>query len=195
MTEREALSILTLLFANYPDTTKNDTDEIKQARAKIWIAGLRDIDYDIAKNVTLAHILSDKSAFAPNIATMRDKMTAVTATKPEMDEYEAWSLVRKALGNSYYNGAEEFAKLPDPVRKAVGSAQVLKDWGLLDADSLSVAQSHFMRSYRTLLQRAREDRTLPSALKLRLEKAHEQAMLSASDVLALESAQADAAKK
>jgi hypothetical protein len=72
---------------------------------------------------------------------------------PQMNEMEAWSLVRKAISNGYYGAEEEFAKLPDDVKRAVGSASQLRTWAMDSGFNEGVAMSQFQRVYRTQQER------------------------------------------
>lgn len=98
--------------------------------------------------------------FPPTIADIRAKAVDLNGQK-ENGALEAWALVYKAICNSAYNSEEEFAKLPVLCRKAVGRPENLKEWSLMDIATVqSVEQSHFIRSYNTLLAGEREAKGL-----------------------------------
>ena len=79
---------------------------------------------------------------------------------------EAWSLVRKAIGNGNYGSVEEFEKLPPTIQKAVGSADMIKRWAMSDSNEVStVIQSNFLRSYRTAVKRDEEYAKMPEDVK------------------------------
>ena len=170
MTAKQAMEILTLLTSNFADTAKNDSDQMRDARAKLWIAGLSDIDYDVAKSVITAYVLSTEDRFMPTVGVVRAKIIEAMQHAPQLSEGEAWAMVRAALGNSYYNGAAEFALLPSVVQRAVGSASTLKDWGLMDADSLSVAQSQFLRAFRAEQKREHDEKLVPLPLRNKMQQ-------------------------
>ena len=84
-----------------------------------------------------------------------------------MSELQAWALVQKALRNSGYNSEEEFAKLPEACQRAVGTAANLKEWALMDSDQVAtIEQSHFIRNYRTSVQRMKEEARLPENVRM-----------------------------
>jgi predicted small lipoprotein YifL len=93
--------------------------------------------------------------------------TEPPVTQPEeMTEQEAWALVSKAIRNSAYNSAEEFAKLPPVVQRLVGSPSQLREWGQMDSDTVnSVVASNFQRSYRARAKNERDYLALPSSVK------------------------------
>ena len=83
-----------------------------------------------------------------------------------MTEYEAWNTVKKAIGNGYYGCVEEFGKLPEILRRLVGSPNQLRDWATMESEALNtVVASNFMRSYRVRAEREREYLLLPSDVK------------------------------
>ena len=65
-----------------------------------------------------------------------------------MTPQEAWNLVAKAIRNSAYESREEFDKLPTDLQRLVGSPNQLRDWALMDSDTVhSVISSNFQRSF------------------------------------------------
>ena len=84
----------------------------------------------------------------------------------EMTEQEAWSLVLKALSNGTYGSQKEFDKLPPVLQRLVGSPNQLKEWALMDSDTVnSVVASNFQRSYRARAANEREFLALPSDVR------------------------------
>ena len=102
------------------------------------------------------------------VADIRTKATEIIAPAEEsMSELQAWALVQRALRNSGYNSEEEFAKLPEACQRAVGTAANLKEWALMDSDQVAtIEQSHFIRNYRTSVQRMKEEARLPENVRM-----------------------------
>lgn len=76
-----------------------------------------------------------------------------------------------ALRNSGYNSVTEFDKLPPVVRRIIGSPSQLREWAMMDSDTVqSVVQSNFMRSYRARAQSEREYLALPPEVKGLMEE-------------------------
>ena len=116
--------------------------------------------------------------FPPTIADIREKaMQIVESVDSSMSELEAWSLVRKAVRNSGYHSLEEFEKLPEACQRAVGSAANLKEWALMDSERVeTVEQSHFIRNYRTTVQRISEEKKLPESIRLLIASMRDNAL-------------------
>ena len=134
----------------------------------VWFALLGDLPYKQAELAVQKHMATEK--FPPTIADLRAKANEVVERPAEeMSELEAWALVRKAIGNSNYHAEEEFARLPEVCRIAVGSPANLREWAMMDSDQVAtVEQSHFIRNYRAAAKRMTEDRKLPPAFRERI---------------------------
>lgn len=133
---------------------------------KVWYALLKDLDYKTLSGAVQRHMMT--SSFPPTIADLR-KLAAEPKTET-MSELEAWSLVRAAVSNSTYYSEREFAKLPPLVQKAVGNPANLREMASMDADTVnSVEQSHFIRSYRAMVDRDNKLAQLSPAMRDLLE--------------------------
>ena len=137
----------------------------KTVAVNTWFLMLADYPYQQAQMALKAYIATDTSGFAPSIGQIIDKMQMIT-NPAEMNEMEAWSLVSKALRNGNYKSREEFEKLPDLVKEAVGSPENLHNWAQADIKSVeSVIQSNFIKSYRLVVNRKKEIQKLPKDIK------------------------------
>lgn len=161
MTREETVKIIRIMVDSYPNYKPNNISDT----VDVWQMMLSDYDYNLVAMALKAYILSDTSGFAPSIGQLVAKIQ--TLTKPqELSEMEAWSLVRKAIGNGNYGSVEEFEKLPPTVQKAVGSADMIKRWAMSDSNEVStVIQSNFLRSYRTAVKRDEEYAKMPEDVK------------------------------
>lgn len=131
-----------------------------------WNEYLADYTYEQVLIGLKAYIATDTSGFAPSIGQLIDKINTLTAND-ELNEMEAWSLVSKAIRNGSYGAEEEFAKLPAPVQKAVGTSANLRNWAQTDIESIeNVIQSNFIRTYRTVVKREKEYQKLPESVRL-----------------------------
>ena len=126
---------------------------------------LADYPYQQVQMALKAYIVTDTSGFAPRIGQIIDKIQMINSPA-ELNEMEAWSLVSKALRNGNYKSREEFEKLPDLVKEAVGSPENLHNWAQSDIKSVeSVIQSNFIKSYRLVVSRQKEIQKLPKDIK------------------------------
>ena len=135
---------------------------------RLWYAELKDIPYQIAYAAFRKYVLTNK--FAPTIADIREQAAELyNQREGDISEITAWQLVWKAICNSGYHAEEEFEKLPETVKRAVGSASQLRQWGLSEVNdnTISYWKSEFQRIYRLEQQKEFERRKLsPDVLKL-----------------------------
>ena len=134
---------------------------------EVWFRLVKDIDYKDAENAIQKHMAS--SPYPPTIADIRRgaaELANQTTGDVEIDALTAWAMVRKATQNSNYHAEEEFEKLPLSVQQAVGNPNNLKEWAAMDSESFdTVEQSHFVRSYRSVLERKKTTDILPPSLQ------------------------------
>ena len=160
MTREETVKIIRIMVDSYPNYKPNDISET----VDVWQMMLSDYEYNLVAMALKAYILSDTSGFAPSIGQLVDKIKSITSPQ-ELNEMEAWSLVCDALQNSGYNYAEEYAKLPPLVQKAVGLPTQLQTWALTENLNKDVVGSNVMRCYRTELARHDELSKMPAEVK------------------------------
>lgn len=161
MTREETIELLMMVQAAFPNYKPPD----KTIAVNTWFLMLADYPYQQVQMALKAYIVTDTSGFAPRIGQIIDKIQMIT--KPaELSEMEAWSLVSKALRNGNYKSKEEFEKLPDVVKEAVGSPENIHNWAQADIKSIeSVIQSNFIKSYRLVVNRQKEMQKLPNDIK------------------------------
>ena len=165
MTETEVRKLLAMTQAVYP----NYNPPSREAAVNAWLMCLSEYDNNVVMAAFKAYITTDTSGFAPSIGQLLDKLHAIQNPQ-ELNEMEAWLLVGKALRNGTYGAVEEFNKLPPLVQKAVGSPDNLRNWAQTDSESIeNVVQSNFMRTYRTVVNRAKEYRKMPKDIQALIE--------------------------
>lgn len=142
----------------------------------MWFALLQDLPYKLANVTIQKHMLTEK--FPPTPAEIREKAAQmIEVPETEMSELEAWALVRKAIRNSGYHAQEEFDKLPEACREAVGNAANLEEWAKMDYEKVeSVGQSHFIRNFRTAVLRIKEEQRLPEQMRKLISEMRESRM-------------------
>jgi len=160
MDKQETMMVLSVLNTAYPNMRTQD-DPMKVVM--LWQNRFAVYPYDVVKLAVGAII--DTSKFPPTIAEVKTVIKKMMSG-PQMTEMEAWNLVQRAISNSSYNSQEEFEKLPDSIKRAVGSPENLKSWALLPLDEVNtVIQSNVMRSFRTVQKQEEEALMLPSNIQ------------------------------
>ena len=182
MTVNDARKIIAVMLVSYPNFKPIDTELM----ATTWADMLNEYSYEQVSVALKCYITTDTSGFAPSIGQLIDKLKTVEQPQ-ELNELQAWGLVRKAINNSGYHSEEEFAKLPPLVQKAVGTPGQLKQWGLSDIESIeTVAQSTFMRTYRAVAKREDEVSRMPIEIRKLIKQNEPKIMIEYTSVKAIE---------
>ena len=182
MTVNDARKIIAVMLVSYPNFKPIDTELM----ATTWADMLNEYSYEQVSVALKCYITTDTSGFAPSIGQLIDKLKTVEQPQ-ELNELQAWGLVRKAINNSGYHSEEEFAKLPPLVQKAVGTPGQLKQWGLSDIESIeTVAQSNFMRTYRAVAKREDEVSRMPIEIRHLIQQNEPKIMIEYTSVKAIE---------
>ena len=160
MTRQEALAVMAMLKTAYPTFYKNFSKEDISAAVNLW-ATMFSEEFQVVTEAIKALMCTLK--YPPTIADVKEKIAMITQPLM-MTEMEAWSRVRGAI--SYYHANEAFANLPPMLQKIVGSPNQLREWALMDVETVnSVIQSNFMRSYKPKVAQQKEYAMLPSSTK------------------------------
>lgn len=182
MTVNDARKIIAVMLVSYPNFKPIDTELM----ATTWADMLNEYSYEQVSVALKCYITTDTSGFAPSIGQLIDKLKTVEQPQ-ELNELQAWGLVRKAINNSGYHSEEEFAKLPPLVQKAVGTPGQLKQWGLSDIESIeTVAQSNFMRTYRAVAKREDEVSRMPKEIRQLIQQNEPKITIECTSVKAIE---------
>lgn len=166
----ETLAIMKVLQAAYPTFYKGMTKSAADDIVDLWATMFADDPAQVVAAAVKAHIASDTKGFPPHIGAIKDSIVKLK-TPNAMTEQEAWLLVKKATRNGVYGSGDEFRKLPPVLQKLVGSPSQLREWAVMDSDTLnSVVASNFQRSYKVMAAREKERLALPSDVRNVMEQ-------------------------
>lgn len=122
----------------------------------VWYGLLKDIDDQAIEAAVSKYMMTGK--FPPTVAELRAMSGEMTGGRENlMTVGEAFSRYWKAVCNSTYHSEEEFEKLPEIIKKAVGSPEALKEVATRDDINFDVERSLFERRFTTVQNRARQD--------------------------------------
>lgn len=165
MNRIETLKIMTVLQTAYPQYyAKKSAEELDDA-VNLYMDMFEDEPGELVAMAVKALIKTRTSDWPPSVGAINEKIMQITQPE-EMTEQEAWALVSKALRNSTYGSAEEFAKLPPEVQAVVHDPGQLRQWAMAEADEVeTVIASNFMRSFRAKQKATKEYLALPTEVK------------------------------
>ena len=164
MTEKEVRQLLAMTQAVYP----NYNPPSREAAVNAWLMCLSEYDNNVVMAAFKAYMTTNTSGFAPAPGQLIEILQTLTQPS-ELNELEAWSIVRKALRNCGYNAEQEFAKLPTVVQKTVGTPQQLKIWACDSEFNENVVSSNFIKTYKTEVKRATELNKMPNDVRKLIE--------------------------
>lgn len=164
MTEKEVRQLLAMTQAVYP----NYNPPSREAAVNAWLMCLGEYDNNVVMAAFKAYMTTNTSGFAPAPGQLIEILQTLTQPS-ELNELEAWSLVRQALKNCNYNSEQEFAKLPTIIQKTVGTPQQLRIWASDTEFNENVASSNFIKTYRTEVKRAAELNKMPEDVRKLIE--------------------------
>ena len=164
MTEKEVRQLLAMTQAVYP----NYNPPSREAAVNAWLMCLSEYDNNVVMAAFKAYMTTNTSGFAPAPGQLVEILQTLTQPS-ELNEIEAWSLVRKALSDSSYNSVERFQELPPIVQKAVGTPQQLTIWACDSEFNENVVSSNFIKTYKTEVKRATELNKMPNDVRKLIE--------------------------
>ena len=160
MTREETQKLLLAINSIYPNFKIED----KTIAINSWHWALQDYPADAVKGALAIYVKTNNTGFAPSVSQL---IGAIHAPKQneQLTEGEAWHLVKKAMNGSAWNAQDNFDKLPPLVQRAIGSATVLRQWGMTDSDEVNtVIMSNFQRTYKALLSKQEFNDKVPMQL-------------------------------
>lgn len=166
MTEKETTQILMAISTMFPQFKPGD----RATTIKMWTECLGDLTYEQVSQAVRDFIMTDTKGFPPTVGQIR---ALIAGRRPVeiMGEGHAWELVYNALQNGYYGAEEEFNKLPEDCRSALGGAGQLRQWATMNIDDISVAESNFKRAYRAVVERRAKMEALPENMRPQIGEA------------------------
>lgn len=161
----ETLKIMAVLRTAYPAYYGRQGAADADNAAKLWQCMFQSEPYAVVEAAVRRFLATDTKGFPPVIGQIKEQIRQIT--RPEdRTEQEAWSLVARALRNGIYGAQEEFDRLPEDVQRIVNSPEQLREWAMMDADTVqSVVASNFQRSYRARAAATREWDKLPEPVR------------------------------
>lgn len=162
MTREDVQKLLATTQVFFPNYKVED----KTLAVNGWFSMLGEYDSELIQKA-FKHYVTEGHEFAPNpgqlIQTAHNLVSS--AVSEYLPEGEAWAKVLKALQKSTYYSEEQFNGLPELVQKALGSPNMLRTMATDDFFNEEVARSNFLKAYREVVNRDREEKTMAADVK------------------------------
>lgn len=166
----EATMVLAVIRAAYPHSFRDMKPDDAMATAQLWAKMFDKEPYEAVNAAVETLIATRQVGYSPTIGEVKEKLRSLVKTD-ELNDAQAWALVTKACKNGLYGYKQEFEKLPPPVQKAVGSAEQLRDWSMMDEETFqSVIGSNFKKTFKIVEERERQDALMPESVRSVVQK-------------------------
>ena len=160
MTRQETVELIHSIVSLFPNWHPDNLTETVNA----WNWALQEYPAPAVKASLQIYLKTSRTGFAPSVSQLIDGMHSVKDNN-RMTEGEAWMIVKKAIADSGYNAKEHFDAFPPEIKKAVGSPEMLRTWGMTDSDEVNtVIMSNFQRTYRAVIQQQEYAERVPDAV-------------------------------
>lgn len=166
----EATMVLAVMRAAYPHSFRDTKPDDAMATAQLWAKMFDKEPYEAVNAAVETLIATRQVGYSPTIGEVKEKLRSLVKAD-ELNDAQAWALVTKACKNGLYGYKQEFEKLPPPVQKAVGSAEQLREWSMMDEETFqSVIGSNFKKTFKVVEERERQDALMPDSVKSVVQK-------------------------
>jgi len=153
MTREETVGLIRSIMSLYPNWKPDNLTDTVNA----WAWALEEYPAKAVKSALQIYIKTNNTGFAPSVSQIINAIYKPSESSI-LSEGEAWSMVKRAIQDGAYSSVERFNELPELVQKAVGDSNMIYQWSQTDSDTVNtVIMSNFQRTYRAIVQRAKED--------------------------------------
>jgi hypothetical protein len=149
MTIEETAQVMDLLHSAYPRWGKDKPDPEKELL--LWASMFDEEPLPLVAAAVKALIATKTDDFPPVPGAVK---AYIRKLKNPHEMTEA------------YDSRKEFDKLPKLIKRLVGEPSQLKEWAMVDTDTLqTVVASNFQRSYRARAESEREYQAIPASVR------------------------------
>lgn len=162
MNREKIIDILGILKVAYPRFYANMTKDEAEKTINLWCEMFKNDPPELVA-IAVKKLITELQ-YPPTIADIKNTMYKLVDRIE--DNTELWNKFIKALKNSGYNSKEEYEKLPEIVQKFVGSHERLRDYAMMDLDTINtVVKGQFLKQIDSLKIRQRENAMLSEEVK------------------------------
>lgn len=155
MTSKECLQLLGMMRSLFPNE-KQMTDEDIKVKAMFWSNIMRDISYQEALEGLNHYVSTSTTGFAPQPAHILN----YARHKNRLSDAEIEIHLRRALCDSTYHSTEQFDKLPDELKKIIGSPGELQRQAAREMEDSQIFIKSVCKEYRARVDGGTLDNTL-----------------------------------
>ena len=125
--DEEARQLIMTMVVVYPNMQVNDATIMPLIR--LYERVFKNYTYDELSQALEVYVSSNTSGFAPTPAHLIDIIETAYESEGTIDESEVWSMIYTAICRSSVCAKDDYENFPPIVKKVVGSASQLREWG------------------------------------------------------------------
>lgn len=166
MTKSEVAKLIYTIGAVYPRYFDQAPDIERMVDA--WLFVLGGYSYKDVSVGLKVYLDNDESGFPPSPGQIIGMIRrAKDHPAKEMTAAEAWQLVWDAVTSLRWESPEvEFNKLPFECRRAIGSAESLREIAMMETENVLIGEkARFMRQYDAIKEREKDFLRLPEEIR------------------------------
>lgn len=162
MTRDETKELLMTIQALYPNFSVKP--EQMTATLNAWHLMLSEYPIEGINAALQIYVKTNNTGFAPSVSQIIGCMHKPSEIE-QLSEGEAWAMVKKAIQDGNYHSEERFNELPPLVQRAIGGAEMIRQWAQTDSDTVNtVIMSNFQRTYRAVLSKQDFNNKVPEQI-------------------------------
>jgi len=155
LTGKECLKLLGIIKTLFPNEKQPGEDDIK-VRAMFWADIFKDISFGQAVEGLKKYCATNTSGFAPQPAHIINCARQANRLSDTAIEF----YLHRALCDSTYHSEEQFDRLPEDLKKIIGSPAELRRQALRETDDTRIYIAKVCKEYRTRVESGTLDNTL-----------------------------------
>lgn len=168
MLRGETNQLMKILSVAYPNTYRDFTDSQKIETMQAYYDFFGEYETPIVVQALRNYI--KRNQFPPTIAGLQEQIDLILNVGETANEL--WNLVEKATRNGLYGHAEEYARLPEPCQRWLGTSASLKELAQLDSGTLNtVIRGQFLKTVGQIKESVETQRALPQEVRAVIQQA------------------------
>ena len=160
MTRDETKVLLLRMMSLYPNYKPADLGMAIDSWHKI----LCQKDAQVIDDALTVYTSTDTSGFAPSVGQLNALIAEASISG--IQEGEIRNILVRASRNANYGAQEEFDRMPEELQKAVGSASVVRSWGMKEPSDLDYEFSRIIKTYQQGIDEKRRNFSVPVGISL-----------------------------
>lgn len=159
MTREEVKEILRSISGFY------ENFKVDKTKVDAWYFIFKEDDADLIRMALASYVSNTSSSFAPVPGALRNIAYDLIHSN-DMDENEAWQLIKKAYMKGASEASNEFKKLPLLIQKTIGTPSYLRD---LAYSCNEYSEGQFKKMFKATAEREKYLAMLPSNIRAVIE--------------------------